>query len=67
MAVPVGARQPRRAAAAAVPSAPRARDGSPALRCGRRDALERGDFDVALTLAGAAQGMIKRDGHHMFP
>lgn len=30
------------------------------------DALQRGDFDVALTLAGAAEGMIKRDGQHMF-
>lgn len=30
------------------------------------DAIERGDFDVALTLAGAAEGMIKRDGPHMF-
>ncbi|SFH69716.1 hypothetical protein [Bradyrhizobium sp. cf659] len=30
------------------------------------DALQRGDFDVALTLAGAAEGMIKRDGPHMF-
>jgi hypothetical protein len=30
------------------------------------DALQRGDFDIALTLAGAAEGMIPRDGHHMF-
>lgn len=30
------------------------------------DALQRGDFDVALTLAGAAEGMIRRDGPHMF-
>ncbi|PPQ16328.1 hypothetical protein CV770_26645 [Bradyrhizobium sp. AC87j1] len=30
------------------------------------DALQRGDFDIALTLAGAAEGMIKRDGPHMF-
>lgn len=30
------------------------------------DALQRGHFDVALTLAGAAEGMIKRDGQHMF-
>jgi len=30
------------------------------------DALERGQFDIALTLAGAAEGMIKRDGPHMF-
>jgi hypothetical protein len=30
------------------------------------DALQRGDFDVALTLAGAAEGMIERNGLHMF-
>lgn len=30
------------------------------------DALEAGDFDVALTLAGAAEGMIERKGLHMF-
>jgi hypothetical protein len=30
------------------------------------EALGRGDFDVALTLAGAAEGMIHREGHHMF-
>jgi hypothetical protein len=30
------------------------------------DALGRGDFDVALTLAGAAEGMIKREGIHLF-
>ena len=30
------------------------------------DALERGKFDIALTLAGAAEGMIERDGHHLF-
>jgi hypothetical protein len=30
------------------------------------DALECGDFDVALTLAGAAEGMLKRDGFHLF-
>ncbi|WP_027548327.1 hypothetical protein [Bradyrhizobium sp. WSM2254] len=30
------------------------------------DALQAGDFDVALTLAGAAEGMIERSGHHMF-
>jgi hypothetical protein len=30
------------------------------------DALQAGDFDVALTLAGAAEGMIERTGHHMF-
>jgi hypothetical protein len=29
-------------------------------------ALERGMFDIAMTLAGAAEGMIKRDGVHMF-
>jgi len=30
------------------------------------DALERGDFDVAITLAGAAEDMIHREGHHLF-
>jgi hypothetical protein len=30
------------------------------------DALQAGDYDVALTLAGAAEGMIVRTGHHMF-
>ncbi|MDA9506135.1 hypothetical protein XI09_16135 [Bradyrhizobium sp. CCBAU 11386] len=30
------------------------------------DALERGRFDVALTLAGAAEGMIERDSHYLF-
>jgi len=30
------------------------------------DALERGKFDIALTLAGAAEGMIKREGNHLF-
>lgn len=30
------------------------------------DALERGKFDIVLTLAGAAEGMIRRDGHHLF-
>src|ERR1700761_7492622 len=30
------------------------------------DALERGDFDIAVTLAGAAEGMIQRDGVHAF-
>jgi hypothetical protein len=30
------------------------------------DALKRGDYDVAVTLAGAAEGMIQRDGPHMF-
>src|SRR5215475_7674100 len=27
-------------------------------------ALERGDFDIAVTLAGAAEGMLERSGHH---
>jgi hypothetical protein len=30
------------------------------------DALQTGDYDVALTLAGAAEGMIERTGHHLF-
>ncbi|MGY0573238.1 hypothetical protein ACTGJ9_020850 [Bradyrhizobium sp. RDM12] len=30
------------------------------------DAFERGKFEIALTLAGAAEGMIERDGHHLF-
>jgi hypothetical protein len=30
------------------------------------DALERGDFDLAVTLAGAAEGMFKREGPHLF-
>lgn len=30
------------------------------------EALECGQYDIALTLAGAAEDMIKRDGHHMF-
>jgi hypothetical protein len=30
------------------------------------DALEAGLFDVAITLAGAAEGMIERTGLHMF-
>jgi hypothetical protein len=30
------------------------------------DALQRGDYDIALTLAGAAEGMIERNGPHMF-
>jgi hypothetical protein len=30
------------------------------------DALQAGNFDVALTLAGAAEGMIERAGFHMF-
>ena len=30
------------------------------------DALQAGDYDVALTLAGAAEGMIERTGHHLF-
>jgi hypothetical protein len=29
-------------------------------------AFVRGDFDIAITLAGAAEGMIERDGLHMF-
>jgi hypothetical protein len=29
-------------------------------------ALERGDFDIAVTLAGAAEGMLERSGHHMW-
>ena len=36
-----------------------------ASRCCHR-CLQRGDFDVALTLAGAAEGMIARNGLHMF-
>ncbi|MDH2341525.1 hypothetical protein [Bradyrhizobium sp. SSUT77] len=30
------------------------------------DAFDRGKFDVAVTLAGAAEGMIEREGHHLF-
>lgn len=30
------------------------------------DAFERGDFHVAITLAGAAEGMLKRDGNYVF-
>jgi len=30
------------------------------------DALQAGDYDVALTLAGAAEGMVERTGHHLF-
>jgi hypothetical protein len=30
------------------------------------EAFVRGDFDIAITLAGAAEGMIERDGLHMF-
>jgi hypothetical protein len=30
------------------------------------EALESGNYDIALTLAGAAEGMIQRDGLHMF-
>lgn len=30
------------------------------------DALERGDFDIAITLAGAAEGMFDREGRHLF-
>jgi hypothetical protein len=29
-------------------------------------ALEQGMFDIAMTLAGAAEGMIQREGVHMF-
>jgi hypothetical protein len=29
-------------------------------------ALERGDFDIAVTLAGAAEGMLKRSGRDMW-
>lgn len=29
-------------------------------------ALLRGDFDVAITLAGAAEGMLERSGQHMW-
>jgi hypothetical protein len=29
------------------------------------EAFFRGDFDVAITLAGAAEGMIERDGPHL--
>jgi hypothetical protein len=30
------------------------------------EAFARGDFDIAITLAGAAEGMIERDGPHLF-
>jgi hypothetical protein len=30
------------------------------------DALQAGQYDIAVTLAGAAEGMIQRDGLHMF-
>jgi hypothetical protein len=30
------------------------------------DALERGEYDIALTLAGAAEGMIHRQGNYLF-
>jgi hypothetical protein len=30
------------------------------------EAFARGDFDIAITLAGAAEGMLERDGPHMF-
>jgi hypothetical protein len=30
------------------------------------EALIRGDFDIAITLAGAAEGMLARAGPHMF-
>jgi hypothetical protein len=29
-------------------------------------ALERGDFDIAVTLAGAAEEMLERSDHHMW-
>jgi hypothetical protein len=29
-------------------------------------ALTRGDFDIAITLAGAPEGMLDREGLHMF-
>ncbi|WP_369719730.1 hypothetical protein AB8Z38_20935 [Bradyrhizobium sp. LLZ17] len=32
----------------------------------RIDAFGRGAFDIALTLAGAAEGMVGREGPHMF-
>jgi hypothetical protein len=31
------------------------------------EAFVRGDFDIAITLAGAAEGTLDRDGPHMFP
>ena len=30
------------------------------------DAFQRGKFDIALTLAGAAEGMLNRDSFHLF-
>jgi hypothetical protein len=30
------------------------------------EAFVRGDFDIAITLSGAAEGMLERDGPHMF-
>lgn len=30
------------------------------------EAFARGDFDIAITLAGAAEGMLERQGPHMF-
>jgi predicted alpha-1,6-mannanase (GH76 family) len=30
------------------------------------DALQSGQYDIAITLAGAAEGMIERDGSYMF-
>jgi hypothetical protein len=30
------------------------------------EAFFRGDFDIAITLAGAAEGMIERDGPHLW-
>jgi hypothetical protein len=29
-------------------------------------AFERSKFDIAVTLAGAAEGMLKREGYHLF-
>ena len=29
-------------------------------------AMQRGDLDIAITLAGAAEGMLKREGSHLF-
>jgi hypothetical protein len=30
------------------------------------EAFVRGDFDIAITLAGASEGMLERDGTHLF-
>jgi hypothetical protein len=54
MHVPAGSLQLSLAAAAA-------RQTNAALA-----AFEAGMFDIAMTLAGAAEGMIKREGVHMF-